>query len=117
MLRLLSHNPRFLEIIRRCISDEEAARVLASLLTRDDISLLEETCSHAIVTVCGNAPCLYEELGRIEGTVYAADAATEVLMRHGIRPNAVFTDLDGATNLFTQINSQGTIIVVARPWR
>ena len=38
--------------------DEEAARLLASLMTRDNLlSLTALTCGND-VTVCGNAPCL-----------------------------------------------------------
>ncbi len=31
---------------------------------------------------------------------------------HGIRPDAVFTDLDGATDLLLEMNATGTIVVV-----
>jgi len=42
--------------------DEEAARLLASLMTRDNLlSLTALTCDND-VTVCGNAPCLKDEL-------------------------------------------------------
>ena len=92
--------------------DEEAARLLASLMTRDNLlSLASLTCGNE-VTVCGNAPCLKDELGKVRGVVFAADAAAEVLDAHGIRPDAIFTDLDGATDLFITLNKQGTIIVV-----
>ena len=36
--------------------DEEAARILASLLARDDCQLLSTLCRGKTVTVCGNAP-------------------------------------------------------------
>src|SRR4030043_464335 len=76
--------------------DEEAARLLATLMTRDNIlSLTSLTCGNDI-TVCGNAPCLKKELDKISGVIFAADAAAEVLDSHGIVPDAVFTDLDGA---------------------
>jgi hypothetical protein len=69
--------------------DEMAARVLASLMSRDNLlSLAALTCDHP-VTVCGNAPCLKDELGNINGVVFAADAASDVLDNHGIRPDAV----------------------------
>ena len=64
------------------------------------------------MTVCGNAPCLPEELDQVEGTVLAADAAAEVLADHGIRADAVFTDLDGATDVFIDLSRQGTVMVV-----
>jgi uncharacterized Rossmann fold enzyme len=92
--------------------DEEAAGLLASLLPRDDLPLLEAQCRDAVVTVCGNAPCLVRELGQVRGIVWAADAATEPLVAHGIRPNAIFTDLDGATDLYVELNQTGTILVV-----
>lgn len=92
--------------------DEEAARVLSSLLRRDDLSLLSASCAGKRVTVCGNAPCLAREIRRIRGVVFAADAAALVLASHGVRPDAVFTDLDGATDEFIGMNREGTIMVV-----
>ncbi len=92
--------------------DEEAARLLAELLPRDDLPLLASLCRGNVVTVCGNAPCLKDELGRIEGAVFAADAASEVLWRAGIRPDAVFTDLDGATDDYLEMNREGTVMVI-----
>jgi hypothetical protein len=92
--------------------DERAARHLASLLTRDNlISLASLTCG-SDVTVCGNAPCLKDELFRIQGIVFAADAAAGVLDAYRICPDAVFTDLDGATDRLVEMNESGTIVVV-----
>ena len=93
-------------------ADEEAAQLLASLLNRDNLlSLAALTCGND-VTVCGNAPCLKNELGKIRGIVFAADAATDVLDANGIRPDAIFTDLDGATDRFLVLNEEGTIVVI-----
>jgi len=92
--------------------DEEAGRLLASLIPRDDLPLLEKAIREKTVTVCGNAPCLKDELGKIRGTVLAADAAIEVLAARGIRADAVFTDLDGATDTLLAANRNGTIAVV-----
>jgi len=92
--------------------DEEAARLLASLMPRDNLlSLAALTCDNP-VTVCGNAPCLKDELDKIQGVVFAADAAADVLDAHGIRPDAVFTDLDGASERLLVLNKEGTIVVV-----
>ena len=92
--------------------DEEAARLLTSLMPRDNLlSLAALTCDNP-VTVCGNAPCLKDELGKIRGVVFAADAAAEVLDANGIRPDAVFTDLDGASDRLLELNESGTIVVV-----
>jgi uncharacterized Rossmann fold enzyme len=92
--------------------DEEAARLLASLMPHDNLlSLAALTCDNP-VTVCGNAPCLKDELGKIQGVVFAADAAANVLDVNGIRPDAVFTDLDGASDRLLALNESGTIVVV-----
>ncbi len=92
--------------------DEEAAHLLDSLMTRDDLPALEALIGGREVTVCGNAPCLKDELSKIQGVVCAADAAADVLDAHGIRPDVVFTDLDGATDRLLEINESGTIVVV-----
>jgi uncharacterized Rossmann fold enzyme len=93
-------------------ADEEAARLLASLLECDNLLSLASLVDGNEVTVCGNAPCLRDDLSKISGVVFAADAAAEVLDSHGIRPDAIFTDLDGATDRFIELNNEGTIIVI-----
>jgi len=92
--------------------DEKAARLLAELVTRDDLPALTALTRGKEVTVCGNAPGLKRELHKIHGVVFAADAAADVLSGHGIRPDAVFTDLDGATDRLLDMNDAGTIVVV-----
>lgn len=92
--------------------DEKAARILASLIGKDDCSLLSSLCRGRIVTVCGNAPTLPDETDHIEGSIFAADAAAGVLYESGIRPDAVFTDLDGAAESFLEMNREGTIMVI-----
>ena len=94
-------------------ADEAAARLLEEVADgRDDVGLLEALIRGRAVTVCGNAPSLPDEIDQVEGTVLAADAAAEVLAGHGIRPDAVFTDLDGATDVFVDLSRQGTVMVV-----
>ena len=44
--------------------------------------------------------------------IFAADAAAEVLDTHGIVPDAVFTDLDGADDRLLELNESGTIVVI-----
>jgi uncharacterized Rossmann fold enzyme len=92
--------------------DEEAARLLASLLDRDNLISLVTITDGNDVTVCGNAPCLSQEIPKIRGIVFAADAAAEVLEDNGVRPDAVFTDLDGATDRLIAMNREGTIVVI-----
>lgn len=93
-------------------ADEEAARLLATLLDRDNLLSLASLTDGNEVTVCGNAPCLKDEITKITGIVFAADAAAEVLDSHGIYVDAIFTDLDGATDRIIEQNREGTIIVV-----
>ncbi len=92
--------------------DEAAARLLASQLPRDDLPVLERLIRGKPATVCGNGPNLVAELNRIRGTVIAADGAANRLYAEGIRPAAIVTDLDGATEAFTEMNREGTVIVV-----
>ena len=92
--------------------DEEAARLLEALLSRDDLPALEALIGGREVTVCGNAPCLKDDLPKIRGVVCAADAAADVLDEHSIRPDAVFTDLDGTSDRLLSMNESGTIVVV-----
>ena len=93
-------------------ADEKAARLLATLLDRDNLLSLASLTDGNEVTVCGNAPCLKDEITKITGIVFAADAAAEVLDSHGIGVDAIFTDLDGATDRIIELNREGTIIVI-----
>ena len=92
--------------------DEEAARLLAGLLARDNLPLLGEHIRGRPATVCGNGPNLVDELDRVRGTVIAADGAANQLFARCIRPAAIVTDLDGATDAFIAMNKEGTVIVV-----
>lgn len=94
------------------VEDERAAAFLSTLLKRDDIDLLSGITRGREVCVCGNGPSLPREIPRVGGCVFAADAAALVLRSHGILPDAIFTDLDGATEEFVEMNRQGTVIVV-----
>ncbi|MCP1662198.1 MAG: DUF115 domain-containing protein [Methanocalculus sp. MSAO_Arc1] len=93
-------------------SDERAAALLGEILVKNDIGQLRDLISEQTVTICGNAPSLARDLDRIEGTVIAADAAALHLHAHGIRPDIIFTDLDGAEEPFLELNRQNTVIVV-----
>lgn len=81
--------------------DEEAARSLSLMLTRENTaSLLElkDTISGKPVLVCGNAPGLRDELSEIDLTAFviiAADGAAAILMDTGRVPEVICTDLDG----------------------
>lgn len=98
-----------------CEEDERAAKILEDMAGegKDGLPSLRDLIAGKKVVVCGNAPCLREELHLIEGhVILAADAASEVLYSAGILPDAVFTDLDGATDLYVSMNEGGTIMVI-----
>jgi uncharacterized Rossmann fold enzyme len=93
--------------------DEEAALLLSALLPRDSLTTLKKRIRGKTVTVCGNGPNLAGELDRIRGSVLvAADGAANRLHAEGIRPAAIVTDLDGATEAFLEMNRVGTVLVV-----
>ncbi|MDR3102402.1 MAG: DUF115 domain-containing protein [Methanocalculaceae archaeon] len=96
-------------------NDEDAARILATLLLRDDTDLLQKTINDRDCIVCGNAPSLVQEIKTTDfsgKTVIAADAAASVLYRAGIRPGVIFSDIDGMDDDFLEMNDAGTILVL-----
>lgn len=95
--------------------DEEAARLLSSILPRNDISLLTNTISGSDIIVAGNAPSLPDDIKKtdFEGKiVIAADAAARVMKKGGVIPDIVFTDLDGLDDDVLEMNEAGTILAV-----
>ena len=95
--------------------DEEAARLLSSILPGNDISLLTDTISGSDIIVAGNAPSLPDDIKKtdFEGkVVIAADAAARVMKKGGVIPNIVFTDLDGLDDDVLEMNEAGTILAV-----
>ena len=95
--------------------DEEAARLLSSILPGNDISLLTDTISGSDIIVAGNAPSLPDDIRKtnFEGkVVIAADAAARVMKKGGVIPNIVFTDLDGLDDDVLEMNEAGTILAV-----
>ena len=95
--------------------DEEAARLLSSILPRNDISLLTDTISGSDVIVAGNAPSLLDDIRDTDfdgKVVIAADAAARVMKKGGVIPDIVFTDLDGLDDDVLEMNEAGTILSV-----
>jgi len=104
--------------------DEEAARLAADIMARkatttkkDVMAELKRLIKAHDVIICGNAPCLegdITEKGIFNSArvVVAADGATSVLLRNGIIPAIVVTDLDGLIADIIYANRLGSIIVV-----
>lgn len=106
--------------------DEEAARLISSIIadthTKDRMIQPEDLrtiIAGREVIVCGKAPSLDVELQAIHehcmGTsalFIAADGATTTLLRHGIIPGIVVTDLDGNLDDIIDANQKGSVVVI-----
>lgn len=103
--------------------DERAALLLSGMLEikarkKDEvvgINALRKAIKGKNVLVCGKAPKLADELINVDFGKYviiAADGATSVLMKHGITPDIIVTDLDGNMDDEARANKQGAIMVV-----
>lgn len=95
--------------------DERSAELLSALLPRNDIALLRDTIRGKDCIVCGNAPSLPSDIKNTDLTgkvVIAADAAASVLFSRGIRPDIIFSDMDGMDDDFLDMNDAGTILVL-----
>jgi hypothetical protein len=95
--------------------DERSAELLSALLPRNDIALLRNTIRGKDCIVCGNAPSLPSDIQKSDfagKVVIAADAAASVLFSRGIRPDIIFSDMDGMDEDFLDMNDAGTILVL-----
>jgi hypothetical protein len=97
--------------------DEEAASLLADLMRDRKLSLaeVEAKVSGKRVVVFGNASSLETELEGLQeknDVFLAADGAAAVLLKDGIVPDIVVTDLDGPFSAILQADRLGSIMVV-----
>jgi len=112
--------------------DDEAARVAADIMAfkrrikrteKSVYQVIEELIKDKKVIICGNAPSLERDVVAMakklddlpaskKYIVIAADGATSVLLRNGIIPEIVCTDLDGTIADIITANRFGSIIVV-----
>ena len=97
--------------------DEDAAKLLAELLSglENCLSKADALVRGRSVVVFGNAPTLDRELDELQVTdavFLAADGATAVLLRRGILPDIIVTDLDGSFPDILKANREGSIAVV-----
>jgi uncharacterized Rossmann fold enzyme len=98
--------------------DERAALLLSHLLEQlvsPGLDALKKVISGKEVLVCGNAPTLAEDLGRLALERYmiiAADGATAVVMDAGRIPDIIVTDLDGDVEREIEASKHGSLVVV-----
>lgn len=96
--------------------DELSARLLNTMVEGKRICKPEclEKIVHHRVTVYGYGPNLENELENIRpiGTLISADGATSILMKKGIIPDIIVTDLDGDIKSQIEANLYGSIAVI-----
>lgn len=106
------------------IYDEYSARLLSKMLETKarkkipdviEIEILHKTIEGKDVLVCGKAPRLKDDIKKIDFKKYvviAADGATSVLLKAGIVPHIIVSDLDGNMDDEAKANELGAIMVV-----
>ncbi|MFZ2409948.1 MAG: 6-hydroxymethylpterin diphosphokinase MptE-like protein [Candidatus Methanoperedens sp.] len=103
--------------------DERAALLLSEMLEIKSrkknevvgIGAIRKAIKGKDILVCGKAPTLAGELINVDFGKYvtiAADGATSILMKNGIIPDIIVTDLDGNMNDEVRANEHGAIMVV-----
>ncbi|RLG32900.1 hypothetical protein DRN98_04630 [Methanosarcinales archaeon] len=100
----------------RCENDR-SARILERLIGDRDLGIeeLEAIVRGKEVLVCGNAPTLCRDLESFDVSelcVIAADGATSTLIKEGILPDLIVTDLDGTIGDIIYANRMGSVVVV-----
>ena len=96
--------------------DDKAAQILANLLPKDDIVLLQSLIRGHNCLICGNSPSLPKEVVKVSDLsnkcIIAADAASRVLNGLGYRPDIIFSDIDGMDDDYLDMNEKGTVLVL-----
>lgn len=100
--------------------DENTVRILKAVTLSSDLHSGDDAAELLgdVVTVVGNAPCLEDDIRDrgIHGAVLCSGSAVGRLLDAGIRPDMVFTDLDGdigpqieasASGAYTFIHAHG----------
>lgn len=97
--------------------DEAAARLLSSMLPGHTpyLEKVEELIHDRDVIVCGKAPTLEKDMEKIDWwykyTVIAADGSVSTLLKYGIVPDIVVSDLDGSHEDLLKADGAGAIIL------
>jgi uncharacterized Rossmann fold enzyme len=97
--------------------DERSALILSQLLEDKELMSLEDLTDimkDNDVYVFGCSPDLEEEIENetFEGTLIAANGATTILLKKGIIPDIIVTDLDGKIDDQRYANEKGAIVVI-----
>ncbi len=96
--------------------DEASVRILKAVTLNSDLISGDDAAEKMKdkVSVIGNAPCLEDDIRSkgVEGSVLCSGSAVGRLMSKGIRPDMVFTDLDGEIEPQIQASSEGSITFI-----
>lgn len=120
-MQFATWEPIYLQILQdfgfSSARDEEGAQLLAELLQgrRNYLFMAEERVKGRGAVIFGNAPSLAGELdvlAEMDAAHIVADGAAAVLLRKGIVPDIVVTDLDGPFPSILEACQKGAAIVV-----
>lgn len=120
-MQFATWEPIYLQILQdfgfSSARDEEGAQLLAELLQgrRNYLFMAEERVKGRRAVISGNAPSLAGELdvlAEMDAAHIVADGAAAVLLRKGIVPDIVVTDLDGPFPSILEACQKGAAIVV-----
>jgi hypothetical protein len=93
--------------------DRKAARILEETLRNPvSIALIEEKMKGRRVNVYGAGPSLEKIKSFPKGINIAADGATTYLLKNGVTPDIIVTDLDGRIDDLLEANKKGSIVVI-----
>lgn len=127
-MRFDAWEPLYLEILddfgfSRDRDEESSGRLLELLRSAGNapkiLAEASKLVSGQFVVVCGNAPNLADELKAFLACFFqrnhifiAADGATSTLLKAGVVPKIIVTDLDGEMNDIMRAGDMGSIVVV-----
>ncbi|RLF49829.1 MAG: hypothetical protein DRN20_01030 [Thermoplasmata archaeon] len=89
--------------------DKEAALLLSSLIKKDAVFLLHGLIQNRKVYIIGPA---IRSLPPMEGTIIVADDAISSVLKRGVLPHVIVTDLDGDIYDLIYANSMGSVAVI-----
>lgn len=96
--------------------DENSVRMLKALTLNSNL-IMDDVLANVIgnkVTVFGDADSLENDISNMvpEGTLISAGSATERVMKAGIAPDIIVTDLDGNVNYQIEAGNSGAITII-----
>jgi uncharacterized Rossmann fold enzyme len=102
-------------------SDQAATDLLSGFIKNVALPLLvaQEKVENKNVLVCGAGPSIIENLIAIkdyglldDAVIFAADGATTACLEQEVKPDFIFTDLDGNMQDIITAQKQGAVVVV-----